>query len=138
MSLLSGVLMASGESAATCRRANYAAGVSFGKWVFDGLGRQRFAPVAVNGKKQAKTGIVRGFSGYAFTAAATPAGRGLQRGDVRAIVGKNGAGAFEAGLLDVGNAGKQVEPVLKTFHGGDSRELQITVLMNSTWRSVAD
>lgn len=60
------------------------------------------------------------FSASAKAVATAPAGRGLQCGDIRAVVVENGAGAFEAGLFVVGYANKQIEPVLKMFHGGGS------------------
>jgi len=131
MSLLSGELMASGRSAAVSRRANYAAGASMGKGCLLVLGEGPWCLLRSTAKNRQKPESSGAFSGFAVTVAAAPAGRGLQRGDIRAVVAKNGAGAFEAYLFFVGNAGKQIEPVLKTFHDGDSCELLVTVFINS-------
>lgn len=75
-------------------------------------------------------------SGSADTGATAPAGGSLQGIHIGAAGTEDGAGVVKAGLFVVGNAGNQVKPVLKTFHGSNS--LSVTVWMNSVWRSGAE
>jgi hypothetical protein len=53
---------------------------------------------------------------------APPAGGRLQRVDIGPAGAENAPGTFETGVFVMGNAGNQIEPVLKTFHLGDSFE----------------
>ncbi len=42
----------------------------------------------------------------------TPAGGYLQCVDIRAVLGKDGAGTFKAGIFFMRDAGEKIEPVL--------------------------
>lgn len=60
---------------------------------------------------------------------AAPAGGHLQSLDIRPAGAEDAPGAFKAGMFFVGNAGNQIEPVLKTFHEG----LLLVNCMDKQW-----
>jgi hypothetical protein len=55
-----------------------------------------------------------------YTGTATPAGGCLKCLDVWPIGFEDMPRTFKAGMLVVGYSGNQIEPVLKTFHNGNS------------------